>query len=339
MLIINLIIKYISNSIKYLKDKILNLLVYISNYTIYFTCEKDKIELQASNDIGKIIYIIWGIVGTVLLCFFIFVSINFYFILGFFSITISIWVKLAVIFIPTVMIYNIYYLGFKTIHPPIENAAIFLRTILKIVIISLILFFFTFPYLYKSNLQAINDKCQIFRKTDIIKNEYLINVKTASVLKESLLYNYIKTNKNNEPIIILTIALTNKKCTSASIASLKTYNKEYEKDVSHILQLLEVNYKNTGLVLSSDLSIIKDELKSNLYSRKLIISRILKNNMLMYKITEVYNWHNFKRTFIYLCIFFNSPFFLKILQFILDAKYVALNKEEDDKVINNIEFH
>jgi hypothetical protein len=180
LIIILIIIEKILNN---LGNFLLYIFIFLSNFTKYFTGESKKIILVDKSLKSKLIYICWGFVGFIFIMFFIFIAYDFYIIQTLSFVKIELLFKILFVLIPTIIIYNIYFLALKTLHLPINFFSVIPVTIVKILLVSLFLFFLTFPIVYKINCVSIEKKTEIFKKNEMIKNEHLTKY-NPSVKKE-----------------------------------------------------------------------------------------------------------------------------------------------------------
>ena len=187
---------------KFFKKVFFIVFIFLTNYTIYFTGESNKIILKGNSDLEKLIYISWGFIGCLLLSFFLFIGFDFFVIQSNFIIEKSILFRVLVIIIPTIIIYNIYFLAYRTLYLRLTINSI-LTTVIKTVLISLLLFFFTFPFVYNNNFELLEKKNIVYRDSVLIKQEYLINVNTINKIK--------KLSKNNTYTINVKEELYNNK--------------------------------------------------------------------------------------------------------------------------------
>lgn len=341
MEILLLIINSLKKILKFIKDSILKILIFFTNYTIKLTGDSSKIFLQSNSDLHKVIYILWGFVGFVLCCFFLFICFDFYVIQSIFFIEKPFWFKCISVLIPTLIVYNVYFFAFKTIHIPNNIFTFIPFSLIKIILISFIIFYFTFPFLYKNNLNLIEKKVEIYRNNEVVKNEFLVNRSTIIKVKDLFKNNYLSKYDNNQineikidvENIIISTNLSNK------ISNLQKSNDNFIFYKVSLLRELAKSDFSSEPKLNSQLTELKKEFVDNEILKNDIKNKITNSNLLLNRILLVYKLDHFKLNYIIICVFFNLAFILKIFLFYGDGNYKGLTESEDEEVRNNKNFN
>lgn len=341
MEILLLIINSLKKILKFIKDSILKILIFFTNYTIKLTGDSSKIFLQSNSDLHKVIYILWGFVGFVLFCFFLFICFDFYVIQSIFFIEKPFWFKCISVLIPTFIIYNVYFFAFKTIHIPIKFFTTIPFSLIKMILISFIIFYFTFPFLYKNNLNLIEKKIEIHRNNELIKNEFLLNRSTITKVKYLFKTNYLSKYDSNQ-INKIKINIENIIVSTNLSNKMNTLQKSNDSFIFHKASLLK-ELSNSDFSsepkLNSQLAELKKEFVDNEILKNDIKNKITNSNLLLNRILLVYKLDHFKLNYIIFCVFFNLAFILKIILSIKDGNYIDLWNGEDTAVKNNQNFN
>lgn len=326
--------------VKFIKTIIFTVLKFLSKLTIYITGEKEKISLKSNLIIHEIIYILWGFISFVLHLFIAFLLFNFQVIQSIVFFNEALWLKSIVIIIPVIMIYNIYFLAYKTIYNPINIITIIPFTIIKMALLSLIIFFLSFPFVYKNNLSLINQKNEVYRKYELIRNENLNNKNALKEIKETLNFYYNSIDSNNQigKIKLIIHGLEKSLNNTNNIQYINQNNHEFKSKKTLLLTIIKNTNKVSDVKMKCFFEKLNQLLIENEKLKKEMDNKISKSNLLLNKIMLIYENKNFFFNFITLSILFNSIFLIKIALLFFDSIYIFRNMSEDNKVIENTNF-
>ena len=103
--------------ISFFKDILIPFLVFISRFTVLFTGDNRYIDRDNLINIPKqIIFIIWGLVGFIMLIFILYLSYNLFIIEKLLFIERRLVVKTTFIIVFAIILFNIYFFSIKTLH-------------------------------------------------------------------------------------------------------------------------------------------------------------------------------------------------------------------------------